>query len=256
MSLKSKTRRNLAVAGAIAGGVAAAGIANPALADVTYLLNNANTNISGYTGPYGQAVVHLIDSTDATVTFTSFTQGSDEYYFMDGSSADVNVNATSWLLGPITGDAKGDGTHTTYTNAGSKNPVDGRGDFNQTIDTFDGGNPNFVSTTISFTLTNTGGTWASDGNVLAANSLGNFVAAHIGVCDLVANSQGCSAEYTTQSITSLLNTGYAGGDAGTATLTTSVPEASTWAMMALGFAGLGFAAFRRLRKGDISMVSV
>jgi fibro-slime domain-containing protein len=32
------------------------------------------------------------------------------------------------------------------------------------------------------------------------------------------------------------------------TLTPSVPEASTWAMMLTGFAGLGFAAFRRGRK--------
>jgi hypothetical protein len=32
------------------------------------------------------------------------------------------------------------------------------------------------------------------------------------------------------------------------TLTPSVPEASTWAMMLTGFAGLGFAALRRGRK--------
>jgi hypothetical protein len=35
---------------------------------------------------------------------------------------------------------------------------------------------------------------------------------------------------------------------------TPVPEASTWAMLALGFAGLGFAAFRRSRKGGISIL--
>ncbi len=35
----------------------------------------------------------------------------------------------------------------------------------------------------------------------------------------------------------------------------SVPEPSTWAMMLLGFAGLGFAAFRRSRKSDLSIVS-
>jgi PEP-CTERM motif len=34
--------------------------------------------------------------------------------------------------------------------------------------------------------------------------------------------------------------------------TTSVPEPATWAMMALGFAGLGYAGFRRSRKGAIS----
>ena len=31
-------------------------------------------------------------------------------------------------------------------------------------------------------------------------------------------------------------------------LTPTVPEASTWVMMLTGFAGLGFAAFRRARK--------
>jgi hypothetical protein len=36
------------------------------------------------------------------------------------------------------------------------------------------------------------------------------------------------------------------------TLTSSVPEPSTWAMMCLGFAGLGYAGYRRTRKGRIS----
>ena len=31
-------------------------------------------------------------------------------------------------------------------------------------------------------------------------------------------------------------------------LTLTVPESSTWAMMLLGFAGLGFAGYRRSRK--------
>jgi hypothetical protein len=30
-------------------------------------------------------------------------------------------------------------------------------------------------------------------------------------------------------------------------VTVTVPEASTWAMMMLGFAGLGFAAYRKAR---------
>ena len=38
-------------------------------------------------------------------------------------------------------------------------------------------------------------------------------------------------------------------------LTSAIPEPSTWAMMLIGFAGLGFAAFSRSRKGDISVVS-
>jgi hypothetical protein len=38
-------------------------------------------------------------------------------------------------------------------------------------------------------------------------------------------------------------------------LTSVIPEPSTWAMMMAGFAGLGLAAFRRSRKGAISVVS-
>jgi len=41
---------------------------------------------------------------------------------------------------------------------------------------------------------------------------------------------------------------------GTSVITSSVPEPSTWAMMALGFAGLGYAAFRQ-RKTQISMLA-
>ncbi len=35
-------------------------------------------------------------------------------------------------------------------------------------------------------------------------------------------------------------------------LTSSVPEPSTWAMMLVGFGGLGFAAYRRRRKLDVA----
>jgi hypothetical protein len=34
------------------------------------------------------------------------------------------------------------------------------------------------------------------------------------------------------------------------TFGTAVPEPSTWAMMLLGFAGLGFAGYRRSRKAS------
>jgi PEP-CTERM motif len=37
------------------------------------------------------------------------------------------------------------------------------------------------------------------------------------------------------------------------TVTPSVPEASTWAMMVAGFGGLGFAAFRRSRKASVAI---
>ena len=39
-----------------------------------------------------------------------------------------------------------------------------------------------------------------------------------------------------------------GSLSGDATFTATIPEPSTWAMMLLGFAGLGFAGYRRSRK--------
>jgi hypothetical protein len=36
------------------------------------------------------------------------------------------------------------------------------------------------------------------------------------------------------------------------TIRSAVPEPSTWAMMFLGFAGVGFMAYRRKRKGSIA----
>ena len=38
-------------------------------------------------------------------------------------------------------------------------------------------------------------------------------------------------------------------------LASGVPEASTWAMMVLGFAGLGFAAYRRARNSPDSIAA-
>ena len=38
-------------------------------------------------------------------------------------------------------------------------------------------------------------------------------------------------------------------------VTASVPEASTWAMMLLGFSGLGFAGYRRARAGHATLAA-
>jgi hypothetical protein len=38
-------------------------------------------------------------------------------------------------------------------------------------------------------------------------------------------------------------------------LTASVPEPSTWTMMLIGFAGVGFAAYRRTRRGSADLAT-
>ena len=45
------------------------------------------------------------------------------------------------------------------------------------------------------------------------------------------------------------------GSAALATSSSAVPEPSTWAMMLLGFAGLGFAGYRRARAGHATFAA-
>jgi len=54
-------------------------------------------------------------------------------------------------------------------------------------------------------------------------------------------------------------TGTSNGDlsvGGTVATSPTVPEPSTWAMMLLGFMGLGYAAFRRSGKGKLAAAAV
>jgi hypothetical protein len=49
-----------------------------------------------------------------------------------------------------------------------------------------------------------------------------------------------------------LGTAGYGGDLATSPIAGAVPEASTWAMMLLGFAGIGFMAYRKQNNGGLS----
>jgi hypothetical protein len=168
--------------------LAASLLASSAWADtVSFNLTTGNSAISGFPGPYATVTVNRTDSTHATITFDSLTgsggscpAGGCTYLFGDGGSVAVNVNATSWTLGTITGSNSGTGfTPGPWSDAGAGNE-DGFGSFNQTIDSFDG--YTHSSTQISFTLTDTSGTWATAASVLTGNQEGLDAAAHIFVC--------------------------------------------------------------------------
>src|SRR5207245_6853060 len=150
-------------------------------------LSVGNPAVSGYPGPYASVTINRTSSITATITFTSLTKSGNIYLMGDGASVAVNVNATSWTLGTISGSNSGTGfTPGPYTNGGSGN-VDGFGVLNQTINSFDGFTHS--SSSISFTLTNTSGIWGSAASVLVANANGAMAAAHIFVTKLPVNSR-------------------------------------------------------------------
>lgn len=176
-------------------------------------ISSANAAISGFPGPYATVTVTTptLNSNMATITFTSNTVGANIYLMGDGGTADVNVNATTWTLGTITGTNAGmNFTPGPYSNGGSGN-VDGFGVLNQTINSFDGFTHS--SDTISFTLTDTSGTWADAASVLVANANGAFAAIHVFVTPLPADGHGTGA----------LATGFAANGGAM-----SVPEPATW----------------------------
>ena len=147
------------------------GVSGTALADFVYTMDTNNIAVPG---PTGTATVHLDDSTHAIVTFVANT--ALNYFFLDGGTVAVNVNATTWALGTIAGNS----VSGTYSDGGAGNE-DGFGSFNQTINSPNAG-PNNRSSMVVLSLINTSGTWANDMLVLIGNASGSAVAAHIGVC--------------------------------------------------------------------------
>jgi hypothetical protein len=178
-----------------------------------YSLNAGNPALSPYSAPYGSVDVNLTDATHATITFSAATG----YLFGGQGTAGLNVNAASWSVSGITASGVG-----PVSNAGSGNE-DGFGNFNQTLDSFDG----FLhaSATVSFTLTALTGGWANSASVLT-NPNGYYVAAHIyviGVGDALA-------------------TGYASGNTGDDGGTPQVPDGGmTVALLGFAIAGIGMA---------------
>jgi hypothetical protein len=118
-----------------------------------------------------------------------------------------------------------------YTFAGA-GVEDGFGTFNLTINSFDGFTHS--SDTISFTITNTSGTWGSAADVLAFNQAGFDAAAHI---------------FVTSSPADASNGAIATGFAGENTPGVSTPDGgATAALLGLGLAGLAGLRARLGRK--------
>ena len=108
--------------------------------------------------------------------------------------------------------------------------MDGFGVLNQTINSFDGFTHS--SDNISFTLTNTSGTWADASSVLTPNDKGFSVAAHIFVTSFPADANNGA-----------IATGFAANGPGG----NVVPEPSSLALGLIGLGGLAVMGLRRFR---------
>jgi len=201
-------------------------------------LNVGNEAIDQFGSDFGTVDLVLNTPTTATVTFTSNISGDPAFLFGDGSTVAVNVNVTGtgFTITDISGTQVGTGFDTpifSVANPPGTSNVDGLGSFNGVIDTHDG----FKEAThiVSFTLTNLGGTWASAGDVLVANSNGFDAAAHIFV---TSNGEGGINQ---------ANGAIATGFAGEAEGPFHVPDSGMTAML-LGSSLVGLGALRRFIK--------
>jgi hypothetical protein len=175
-------------------------VAVPAMATTTYILNQENTGAAFQNPPpFGEVTVTLPggdNTSTADIVFTTLdpsplSPANDLYTFTMKIGAVVNAPVTYDKDGTITStgftvssieaytetgaSASGTFTWNTTPNNGEQN-FDGFGQFNLVISVPNQGTSD--ADKITFTLTNTSGTWSSDADVLTLNSAGFHVAAH------------------------------------------------------------------------------
>src|SRR4051812_7896569 len=113
-------------------GAVALCVSTLAAADTVFTLNLGNSAVTG-AGPYATADVHWVNTTTATVTFDSLSNGGYLYLMGDGGSVGVNVNASSWSFDNVVASNSIAGFTTSTIVDGGAGNEDGFGSFNQTF---------------------------------------------------------------------------------------------------------------------------
>jgi hypothetical protein len=215
-------------ASALAGALAIAGIAvtpaQAALQTLTVDLNVYDTSAVDHTSGQTQAIITVMDLAGGGVSVDFALDQATLYASTGGKHITVAFNLDKAIT---SSDITGLPVSPTFTFTSPANGVPGPS----------GGFGNFTA--------GLQGNWNGTSNHFAGPI--DFDIAGVSVSDFVANSAGF---FAVADVLGSKGTGDVGGKVGliaTIGTTSAVPEPSTWAMLLLGFAGLGFAGYRKAK---------